>query len=105
MSERKGLDLRTAAWELAKELENWTEYCNLQKTIQQQKQQLDLLGMVNESHKQAIAIIADLKRTGMTDKDLENLVKVVSKWSSKVGQGNGSSFELDSRLNLQNIPQ
>ena len=75
MSERKGLDLRTAAWELAKELENWTEYCNLQKTIQQQKQQLDLLGMVNESHKQAIAIIADLKRSGITDKDLDRRIQ------------------------------
>ena len=29
--DKKGLDLRTAAWEQAKELENWTEYCNLQK--------------------------------------------------------------------------
>ena len=72
---------------------------------QQQKQQLDLLGIVNETYKQAIAIIADLKRSGITDKDLENLVKVVSNWSCKVGQGNGSSFELDSKLNLQNTPQ
>jgi hypothetical protein len=36
-----------------------------------------------------------------TKKQESDLVKVVSKWSSKVGQG--SSFELDSRLNLQTI--
>ena len=36
----------------------------------------------------------------MTDEDISNLVKVVSKWSSKVGQGNGSSFELDTHIDL-----
>jgi hypothetical protein len=77
----------------------------LQKAIQQQKQQLNLLCLATDQQKQAIGIIVDLKKSGMTDEDISNLVKVVSKWSSKVGQGNGSSFELDSRLNLQNTPQ
>src|SRR5215831_6114886 len=104
-SERKCLDLRTAAWELAEDLRFWMDLGGLQKAIQQQKQQLNLLCLATDQKKQAIGIIVDLKKSGMTDEDLSNLVKVVSKWSSKVGQGNGSSFELDSRLNLQNTPQ
>lgn len=57
--------------------------------------------MVLEEHKQAIAIMVDFKKSGMTDEDIGNLVKIHSKWSGgKVGQNNGSSFELDAHMNL-----
>ncbi|MGC2575259.1 MAG: hypothetical protein WA364_27450 [Candidatus Nitrosopolaris sp.] len=54
--------------------------------------------MACEQQKDAIAIIADLKKSGMTDEDISNLVKTVSKWSCKVGQVR--SFELDTHINL-----
>jgi hypothetical protein len=104
-AEQEGLDLRTAAWGLVEDLRNWREVGGLRKAIARQKQQLDLLCLATDQQKEAIGIIVDLKKSGMTDEDISNLVKVVSKWSSKVGQGNVSSFELDSRLNLQNTPQ
>ena len=101
-ADQEGLDLRTAAWGLVEDLRNWTEVGGLRKAIAQQKQQLDLLCLATDQQKQAIGIIVDLKKSGMTDEDISNLVNF-SKWSSKVGHG--SSFELDSRLNLQNTPQ
>jgi hypothetical protein len=99
MSQRKGLDLRSAAWKLADDLKSWQDLGSFETAIQNAKHQLELLQIASESQKEAIGIIVDLKKSGMTDEDISNLVKAVSKWSSKVGQG--SSFELDSRLNLQ----
>src|SRR5215467_983617 len=96
-ADQEGLDLRTAAWGLVEDLRNWTEVGGLRKAIAQQKQQLDLLCLATDQQKQAIGIIVDLKKSGMTDEDISNLVNV-SKWISKVGQD--SSFELDSRLKL-----
>ena len=87
---------------MLEDLRNWREVGGLRKAIAQQKQQLDLLCLATDQQKQAIGIIVDLKKSGMTDEDISNLVNV-SKRSSKVGHG--SSFELDSRLNLQNTPQ
>ena len=99
MAQSKGLDMRSAAWELAKELENWQLYCNLQKTIQQQKQQLSLLNMTLEDQKAAIATLVNLQKMGMSEIEISRLVKLVNGW----GKRNG--LELDSRLNLQNTPQ
>jgi hypothetical protein len=104
MVQRKGLDLRSAAWRLADDLKNWQELGGFETAISNAKHQLNLLCLATDQQKQAIGIIVDLKKSGMTDEDISNLVKVVSKSSSKVGQGNGSSFELDNRLNLQNTP-
>src|SRR5215472_17207607 len=104
-AEQEGLDLRTAAWGLVEDLRNWTEVGGLRKAIAQQKQQLDLLCLATDQQKQAIGTIVDLKKSGMTDEDISNLVKAVSQRNGKAGQGNGSSFELDTRLNLQNTPQ
>lgn len=94
---KKMVDERTAAWRLAEDLKNWQELGGFENAIQNAKNQLSLLNMTLEQQKGAVAIIADLKRSGMTNEDISNLVKVVSRWSN-VGQG--SSFELDSRLNL-----
>ncbi|HYA84873.1 MAG TPA: hypothetical protein VEH06_15700, partial [Candidatus Bathyarchaeia archaeon] len=71
------------------------------------KNQLALLDMALEGQKQAIAIVADLKKSGMTTEDISNLVKTVSRWSDQSqGVGNfANGLELDSRLNLQNTPQ
>jgi hypothetical protein len=99
MSERKCLDLRTAAWELAKELENCTEYCNLQKTIHQQKQQLSLLNMTLDDQKAAIATLVNLQKIGMSEIEISRLVKLVNGW----GKGNGNfanGLELDTHINL-----
>ena len=68
----------------------------LQKAIVQQK--LNLLCIATEQQKQAIGVIVDLKKSGMNEEDIGNLVKTVSKWSGQ-GQSNGTSFELDTHLN------
>ena len=102
---KKMVDERAATWRLAEDLKNWLELSGFETAISNAKNQLALLDMALEGQKQAIAIIADLKKSGMTDEDISNLVKTVSNWSCKVGQGNGSSFELDNKLNLQGTPQ
>jgi hypothetical protein len=61
MAQRKGLDLRSAAWRLADDLKNWQELGGFENAIQNAKNQLALLNMTLEQHKQAIAIIANLK--------------------------------------------
>ena len=68
----------------------------LQKAIVQQE--LNLLWIATEQQKQAIGVIVDLKKSGMNEEDIGNLVKTVSKWSGQ-GQSNGTSFELDTHLN------
>ena len=68
----------------------------LQKAIVQQK--LNLSCIATEQQKQAIGVIVDLKKSGMNEEDIGNLVKTVSKWSGQ-GQSNGTSFEFDTHLN------
>jgi len=97
---KKMVDERTAVWRLAEDLKAWQELDGFEQSIQNAKNQLTLLNMTLEQHKQAIAIVANLKASGMTDNDISNLVTPVSRWRCKVSQGNGSSFELDARINL-----
>ena len=78
-------------------LKNWLELEGFEKAISNAKNQLALLDMALEGQKQAIAIVADLKKSGMTTEDISNLVKTVSRWSDQ-SQGNGSYFELDTQI-------
>jgi DNA polymerase I-like protein with 3'-5' exonuclease and polymerase domains len=98
---KKMIDERAATWNLAEDLKNWLELEGFEKAISNAKNQLALLDMALEGQKQAIAIVADLKKSGMTTEDISNLVKTVSRWSDQSqGQGNGGEFELDTHINL-----
>jgi hypothetical protein len=65
-----------------------------------------MLNIVNERQKQAIAILVNLQKMGMTEGEITNLVKLVGRWNGTgvgVGQGNGGfnlkNFRLDDKLN------
>jgi hypothetical protein len=45
MAQRKGLDVRSAAWKLAEDLKNWQELDGFETAIQNSKHQLELLNM------------------------------------------------------------
>jgi hypothetical protein len=51
---------------LAQDLRAYRDLGGLSKAIQDATQQLAMLNMVNEQQKQAIAILVDLKKAGMT---------------------------------------
>jgi hypothetical protein len=54
MSERKGLDLRSAAWKLAEDLKAWQELGGFETAISNAKHQLSLLQIASENQKSAI---------------------------------------------------
>jgi len=53
MSERKGLDIRSAPWRLAKDLKAWQELGWFETAIQNAKHQLSLLDMAIEDKQQS----------------------------------------------------
>ena len=54
MSQRKGLDLRSAAWKLAEDLKSWQGLGGFETAISISKHQLSLLDMAIEDRKAAI---------------------------------------------------
>jgi hypothetical protein len=95
MSERKGLDVRSAAWKLAEDLKSWQELGGFETAIQNAKHQLELLNIAVEDKKQALGTIIDLRKSGMTEDNIMNLTRVVNGW----GNGNGIGFKLDTSIN------
>jgi hypothetical protein len=94
---------------LAQDLRAYRDLGGLSKAIQDATQQLAMLNMVNEQQKQAIAILVDLKKAGMTEGEIALLCQLVGRWNSTgvgVSQGNGGNndpntiLKLDSKLNL-----
>jgi len=98
MSQRKGLNLRSAAWKLAEDLKSWQEVGGFETAISNSKHQLSLLDMAIEDKKAAIGTLVDLRKMGMSEAEVLKLVKVVNGWGSN---NNGNGFELDDELNLQ----
>ena len=94
MSQRKGMDIRSAAWKLAEDLKNWQELGGFETAIQNSKHQLNLLQIASESQKEAIATLVNLKKSGIGGKEIVDLMKTVN---SKTN-GHGSSFELDTDM-------
>jgi hypothetical protein len=97
MSQRKGLDIRGAAWKLAEDLKNWQELGGFETAISNAKHQLELLGIAIEERRAAISTLVDLRKSGMTEDNIMNLTRVVNGW----GNGNGSGFKLDTSINGQ----
>ena len=92
----------------------YSDIGGLQKAVVEKTQQLSLLNMTLEQQKQAIAILVDLKKSGMAVEEVKKLCMLVGRWNSNgvglglgqdQGQGNGSktvNLELDTHLNLPN---
>jgi hypothetical protein len=99
MAQRKGLDLRSAAWRLADDLKNWQELGGFETAISNAKHQLSLLNLALEDQKAAIATLVNLQKMGMSEIEISRLVKLVNGW----GKGNGNfanGLELDTHINL-----
>jgi hypothetical protein len=73
MSQRKGLDIRSAAWKLADDLKAWQELGGFETAIQNAKHQLDLLQIAFEDRKATIAAMVDFRKAGQTDDEIANL--------------------------------
>jgi hypothetical protein len=112
-AEIERIDLRTATWKLAQDLRAMRELGGLSKAIQDAIQQLAMLNMVNEQQKRAIVTSVDLQKAGMTEDEIAKLVKLVGRWNSNTGVGNGGNnttnngnndpntiLKLDDKLNL-----
>ncbi len=100
VAQKEWIDERTAAWKLADMLRSFKDLCGLENAIQQTRQQLAMLNMVNDQQKRAITTLAHLQQSGMTEDEIGELVKLVGRWNGTgvgVGQGNGG-FKLDDRL-------
>ena len=69
VAQKERIDERTAAWKLADMLRSFKELSDLEKAIQQAKQQLAMLNMVNDQQKRAITTLAHLQQIGMTEDD------------------------------------
>jgi len=97
MSERKGLDIRSASWKLAEDLKSWQELGGFETAIQNSKHQLLLLNMAQEDRKEEIAYFADLRKSGIAKREIVELMEIVK---PKNNGHDGSGFELDTKINL-----
>jgi len=78
MSQRKGMELRSAAWKLAGDLKAWQELGGFKTAISNAKHQLSLLQRASENQKSAIAALVDLKKSGVSGNELLQLIKTVN---------------------------
>jgi len=76
-------------------LKSWQELGGYETAIQTAKQQLNMLNFALEDQKAALGVIIDLKKSGMSEKEISNLTKVVNGWDN----GNGNGFKLDTTIN------
>src|SRR5215831_9651539 len=97
MSQRKGLDIRSAAWKLAEDLKSWQELGGFETAISNSKHQLFLLDMAQEDRKEEIAYFADLRKSGIAKREIVELMEIVK---PKNNGHDGSGFELDTKINL-----
>src|SRR5262249_18620361 len=100
MSQRKGLDIRSATWQLAEDLKNWLELEGFEKAISNAKNRLALLNMTLEDHKAAIATLVNLQKMGMSEIEISRLVKLVYGW----GKGNVNSFQALEHVRRRTAP-
>jgi hypothetical protein len=87
MSQRKGLDLRSAAWKLAEDLKVWRGLGGFETAISNAKHQLELLDIVIEDKKAAIATLVDLRKSGIYEREILQVVETIK------SKNNGGSFD------------
>jgi soluble cytochrome b562 len=99
VAQKEGIDERTAAWKLADILRSFKELSDLEKAIQQARQQLAILNMVNDQQKRAINTLAHLQQIGMTEDEIGELVKLIGRWKgTAIGGISSMNGKLDDRL-------
>jgi hypothetical protein len=104
----ENIDLKTAANNLVNDIQEYRQLGTLQNSIKQVKQQLSVLNVFNEQQKLAVTTLINLQLAGFSEKDINELIGLVTRWNkSGIGvpgfsQGNGRSsmngFKLDDKL-------
>jgi hypothetical protein len=92
MAQRKGLDIRSAAWKLTEDLKAWQELGGFENAIQNAKHQLELLNIAIEDKKAAISALVDLRKSGIREREI---LEVMATIKSKKN-GHSRDFEFDS---------
>jgi len=77
MAQRKGLDIRSAAWKLAEDLKTWQELGGFETAISNAKHQLSLLQIASENQKSAIAALVDLRKSGIYEREILQVVETI----------------------------
>jgi hypothetical protein len=96
MAQRKGLDIRSAAWKLTEDLKAWQELGGFEAAIQNAKHQLELLDIAIEDKKQAIATLVDLRKMGIYELEIAEVVETIKSKNN----GHGRRFDFDTETDL-----
>jgi len=94
MSQRKGMELRSAAWKLAGDLNAWQELGGFETAISNAKHQLSLLQIASENQKSAIAALVDLRKSGIYEREILQVVETIRSKNN----GHDRNFELDAHM-------
>src|SRR5262249_49026344 len=104
----ENIDLKTAAYNVTHELREYRQLGSLHKRVQQVKQQLAVLDAFTAQKQQAITTLMNLQLAGFSEKNINELIGLVTAWNkSGIGvpgfsQGHGRSsmngFKLDDKL-------
>jgi hypothetical protein len=95
MVQSKGIGMREAAWKVAEEIQNLEYLGGINKAIDQQKHQLELLEMAIEDKKEAFAALADLKKQNIGVREILEVMETIKKNSSR-SEPDSSQQEEDS---------
>jgi Holliday junction resolvasome RuvABC DNA-binding subunit len=92
----ENIDLKKAAYNLAHDLRDYRQLGSLHKGVEQAKQQLSILDAFTAQKQQAMTTLMNLQLAGFSEKEITELVELVSRWNKSWrlgnpgnGQGNG----------------
>jgi hypothetical protein len=100
----ENLDLKTAAYNLAHDLREYRQLGSLHKSIEKAKQQLSVLDAFTAQNQAAVTTVMNLQLAGFSEKDINELIGLVTAWNKSgiggpgLSQGNGSSSMNGSKL-------
>jgi hypothetical protein len=96
MAQTKGLTEKQAAWKLVDTLKSFEFLGGFETSIQNAKHQLELLEYAIEEKKQAIAMLIDLRKMGIYEREIAEVVETIKSKNN----GHGKRFEFDTETDL-----
>jgi len=97
----ENIDLKTSANNLVNDIQEYRQLGTLQNTIKRLKEQLSVLDTFNTQKQHAIMTLMNLQLAGLSEKDINELIGLVTAWNKSdiwglgFGQSNG---KLDDKL-------
>src|SRR5262249_48090768 len=88
----ENIDLKTASYNITHELREYRQLGSLHKGVEQVKRQLAVLDAFTAQKQQAITTLMNLQLAGFSEKDINELIGLVTAWNKSGGgfsQGNG----------------